>query len=96
MVVEGTSVDCDLALVVHCASLVTRSEYVLLVLHSQAFHRSLGMRLHYIMKPQEKQFFFFFSYYTSHTFTFRVMETLSSRKAFTKVSFLQDVMCLHA
>ena len=56
---EETSVDCDLALVVHCASLVTRSEYVLLVLHSQAFHRSLGMRLHYIMKPQEKQFFFF-------------------------------------
>ena len=30
MVEKGTSVDCDLALVIHCASLVTRSEYILL------------------------------------------------------------------
>lgn len=50
------------------------------------------MRLHYIRIPLKKQGFF----YVSHTFTFRVMETLSSHKAFTKVSFLQDVMCLHA
>ena len=28
MVEEGTSVDCDLALVIHCASLVTRSENI--------------------------------------------------------------------
>lgn len=95
MVEEGTSVDCDLALVVHCASLVTRSENIPLA-SFPGLSQELGNEATLHNEASGDAVLFFFFYYVSHTFTFRVMETLSSHKAFTKVSFLQDVMCLHA
>ena len=94
MVEEGTSVDCDLALVVHCASLVTRSENIPLA-SFPGLSQELGNEAT-VHNEASGEAVFFFLYCTSHTFTFRVMETLLSYKAFTKVSFLQGVMCLHA
>ena len=64
MVEEGTSVDCDLALVVHCASLVTRSENIPLA-SFPGLSQELGNEatLHNEASGEAVLFFFFFTTY---------------------------------